>query len=35
MEAENAPVNVKAEDIPYLKPTVQIKAERVGGIRIN
>ena len=33
METENAPV--PAEDVPYLKPTVQIKAERVAGIRIN
>jgi hypothetical protein len=33
LEAENAPV--RNEDIPYLKTTVQIKAERVGGIRIN
>jgi hypothetical protein len=33
METENAPV--QAEEIPYLKPTVQIKAERVAGIRIN
>ncbi len=35
METENAPVKVKAEDVPYLKPTVQVKAERVAGIRIN
>ncbi len=33
METENAPV--QAEENPYLKPTVQIKAERVAGIRIN
>ncbi len=33
METENAPV--QAEEIPYLKPTVQIKAERVAEIRIN
>ena len=33
METENTPV--QAEEIPYLKPTVQIKAERVAGIRIN
>ncbi len=33
METENAPV--QAEEIPYLKPTVQIKAERIAGIRIN
>jgi hypothetical protein len=35
METESVPVKVKSEEIPYLKPTVQIKAERVGGIRIN
>ncbi len=35
MEMENAPVKVKAEEIPYLKPTVQVKAERIAGIRIN
>jgi hypothetical protein len=35
METENAPAKVKAEDIPYLKKTVQIKAERIAGIRIN
>jgi len=33
METENAPV--QAEEIPYLKPTVQVKAERIAGIRIN
>ena len=33
MEAENVPV--QAEEIPYLKNTVQIKAERIAGIRIN
>ncbi len=33
LETEDAPV--QAEEIPYLKKTVQIKAERVGGIRIN
>jgi hypothetical protein len=33
METENAPV--QAEEIPYLKNTVQIKAERISGIRIN
>ena len=33
METENVPV--QAEEIPYLKPTVQIKAERVAEIRIN
>ncbi len=33
MEMENVPV--QAEDVPYLKPTVQCKAERVAGIRIN
>jgi hypothetical protein len=35
MEAENVPVKVKSENIPYLKKTTQVKAERVGGIRIN
>ncbi len=35
METENVPVKAKAEDVPYLKQNVQIKAERVGGIRIN
>jgi hypothetical protein len=35
METEDAPVKVKAEDVPYLKPTVERKAERVAGIRIN
>jgi hypothetical protein len=34
-EAENVPVQAQAEEIPYLKPTVQIKAERIAGIRIN
>jgi hypothetical protein len=33
METENAPV--QAEEIPYLKPTVERKAERIAGIRIN
>jgi hypothetical protein len=33
MEAENVPV--QAEEIPYLKPTVERKAERIAGIRIN
>jgi hypothetical protein len=33
MEMENAPV--EAKEIPYLKRTVQIKAERIAGIRIN
>ncbi len=33
LEAENAPV--QAEEIPYLKPTVERKAERVAGIIIN
>jgi len=33
LEMENAPV--QAEEIPYLKPTVQVKAERIAGIRIN
>jgi hypothetical protein len=35
METENVPVKVKAEEIPYIKQNVQIKAERVAGIRIN
>jgi hypothetical protein len=35
MNAENAPVQAQAEEIPYLKATVQVKAERVAGIRIN
>ena len=36
MEMENAPVQIKeVKEIPYLKRTVQIKAERVAGIRIN
>ncbi len=33
METENAPV--QAEEITYLKPTVERKAERIAGIRIN
>jgi hypothetical protein len=33
LEMENAPV--QAEEIPYLKPTVERKAERVAGIKIN
>ncbi len=33
METENAPV--QAEEIPYLKPTIERKAERVAGIIIN
>ena len=32
-EAENVPV--PAEDVPYLKPTVERKAERIARIRIN
>jgi hypothetical protein len=35
MKAENVTVQAHAEEIPYLKPTVQVKAERVAGIRIN
>jgi hypothetical protein len=35
MKAENVPVQAQVEEIPYLKPTIQRKAERVGGIRIN
>jgi hypothetical protein len=37
METEAAPVpaEAKAKEIPYLKRTVQIKAERIAGIRIN
>ncbi len=33
LETEDA--TVQAEEIPYLKPTVQVKAERIAGIRIN
>ena len=33
LETENA--LFQAEEIPYLKPSVQVKAERVAGIRIN
>ena len=33
METESAPV--EAEEIPYLKPTVERKAERIARIRIN
>jgi len=34
---ENAPVEAKNEvkEIPYLKATTNIKAERIAGIRIN
>jgi hypothetical protein len=35
METENVPVQAQAEDVPYLKPTVERKAERIAGIRIN
>jgi hypothetical protein len=35
LETENVPVQAQAEEIPYLKPTIERKAERVGGIRIN
>jgi hypothetical protein len=35
METENAPIQAQAEDVPYLKPTVERKAERVARIRIN
>jgi hypothetical protein len=35
IKAESVPVKVKSEDVPYLKQTVQVKAERVAGIRIN
>ena len=35
METENVPVQAQAEEIPYLKPTIQVKAERIAGIRIN
>jgi hypothetical protein len=34
-ETEDAPVKVKSEDVPYLKQTIQVNAERVGRIRIN
>ncbi len=33
LETESVPV--QAEEIPYLKPTVERKAERIAGIRIN
>ncbi len=33
LEAENAPV--QAEEIPYLKPSIPVKAERIAGISIN
>jgi len=33
LETENVPV--QAEEIHYLKQTIQVKAERVAGIRIN
>jgi hypothetical protein len=40
IEAENnpAPVKTQADEMntaPYLKPTIERKAERIGGIRIN
>jgi hypothetical protein len=35
MKAESVPVQAQAEEIPYLKQNVQIKAGRVAGIRIN
>ncbi len=35
LETENAPVQAQAEDVPYLKQTVERKAERIAGIRIN
>ncbi len=37
IETENAPVEARkeAKEIPYLKNTVQIKAKRIAGIRIN
>ncbi len=35
METESVPVKVKAKDVPYLKQTKHVKAERVAGIRIN
>ncbi len=35
MKAESVSVKVKSEDVPYLKQTKHVKAERVGGIRIN
>ncbi len=37
METENAPVQaqIQTEEIPYLKPTLEQKAERIAGIRIN
>jgi len=33
MKADNVPV--QAKDVPYLKPTTHVKAERIAGIRIN
>jgi hypothetical protein len=35
LEAETVPVKVKPEGFQYPKRTVQVKAERVAGIRIN
>ncbi len=37
METESVPVQaqIQTEEIPYLKPTVERKAERIAGIRIN
>jgi hypothetical protein len=35
LETEDAPVKVKSEEIPYLKQTIERKAERVAGIKIN
>jgi hypothetical protein len=33
--AENVPAQAQAEEITYLKPSAERKAERVAGIRIN
>jgi hypothetical protein len=33
MESESVPV--QAKEIPYLKPTTHVKAERIAGIRVN
>jgi hypothetical protein len=35
MKAESVPAQAQAEEVPYLRQTNHVKAERVGGIRIN
>ncbi len=35
METENVPVQAQAGEIPYLRQTIERKAERIAGIRIN